>query len=131
MSRSGYSEDLDQQELALYRGRVTRALKGKRGQSFLKELASEMDAMPVKELIAEELINSEGKCCAIGVVCKSRGLDVSSVDYEDSEAVGNMVGIAQTMAAEIEFINDDDFAWKEETPHQRWERVRKWISRQL
>jgi len=87
-----------------------------------------MDAMPCKELIAEELINSEGKCCAIGVVCKSRNLDVSEVDYEDAESVGNVVGIAQSMAAEIEYINDDDFAWSEETPSERWNRVRKWIA---
>jgi len=72
MSRSGYSDDCCGYELNLYRGRVARTIKGKRGQAFLKELGEAMDKMPVKELIESKLIDDKGSCCTIGVVCKSK-----------------------------------------------------------
>ena len=37
MSRSGYTDECEY--LDLYRGKVERAIKGKRGQKFLQELA--------------------------------------------------------------------------------------------
>lgn len=132
MSRSGYSDDLcdDPLDYGRWRGRVLSALRGKRGQAFLKELADEMDAMPEKRLIASELINEEGDCCAIGVVCKSRGVDVACVDVEDYDEVGSLVDIAGPMAAEIEFENDEG-SWRNETPEDRWIRMRKWVANQL
>ncbi len=132
MSRSGYVDDFDD-PLALGRWRqaVKCALEGRRGQAFLRELAAAMDAMEEKVLIADELINEDGDCCAIGVVCKARGIDVSSIDYEDAQSVGDAVGIARAMAAEIEFENDQDFWRTNETPEQRWKRMRRWVSDQL
>jgi len=125
MSRSGYSDDCE--NLELYRSAVDRALRGKRGQSFLLELAASLDAMPEKALIAGELVSGNGACCAIGAVCKSRGLDVSHVDYEDPDSVARAIGVARSMAAEIEYINDER-GERNETPEQRWYRVRKWTS---
>ena len=139
MSRSGYSDDLDQRDLAMWRGQVASTIRSKRGQAFLKELAAAMDAMPVKELIRGELVNEDGDCCTIGVVCKTRGIDVSEVDYEDPETVGKAVGIARQMAAEIEWQNDENDRPKfvkrpdgghdrfEETPAECWQRMRKWV----
>lgn len=125
MNRSGYSDDLDTLDLGRWRGQVASSIRGKRGQAFLRELAEAMDAMPEKMLISEELIDEDGNCCTIGVVCKSRGLDVTNVDPEDPEAVGDLVGIARQMAAEIEYLNDD---WVRETPEARWQRMRKWVA---
>lgn len=127
MSRSGYVDDCE--NIELYRATVSRAIKGKRGQAFLRELAREMDAMPEKILIAEELIDSDGCCCTIGVVCKARGIDVGNLDYEVPEYVGEAVGIARCLAAEIAYMNDE---WAPiETPEQRWTRMRKWVSDNL
>jgi len=107
-------------------------MRGRRGQAFLKELADEMDAMPVKELIAGELVREGGECCAIGVVCKSRGVDVAKLDYEDWNAVGESVDIAGQMAAEIEYENDDCGPYgRRETPAERWTRMRKWVEKKL
>lgn len=83
MSRSGYTDDDCDNTLNLYRGTVQRAIRGKRGQAFLRELAAAMDSMPVKELIANELVAPNGQVCAIGAVCQARGLDVSKLDYND------------------------------------------------
>jgi hypothetical protein len=45
MSRSGYSDDLDPLALGRWRGRVASAMRGKRGQAFLREMLAAMDAM--------------------------------------------------------------------------------------
>lgn len=132
MSRSGYTDDYD--HIHLYRATVERSIRGKRGQAFLRELAEKMDAMPEKVLIADELIDDSGNCCAIGVVCKARGIGVDNVDYECPDAVGSLVGISRSMAAEIEYENDGDCdSWNpvEETPSERWERMRKWVGDNL
>ena len=132
MSRSGYSDDCEY--LELYRNAVDRAIKGKRGQAFLKEMAAALDAMPVKRLIAAELIAEDGEVCAIGSVCKARGVDVSKIDPFDPDGVADMVGIARALAAEIEYINDDGeelYGKIGETPEQRWVRVRLWVDEQV
>lgn len=130
MSRSGYSEDLEQRDLAMWRGQVSSAIRGKRGQAFLRELAAAMDAMPEKVLISGELVNTDGDCCTIGVVCKARGVDVSQIDYEVPEQVGAAVGVARQLAAEIEWMNDDYGSW-DETPAERWTRMRKWVESKI
>lgn len=132
MSRSGYSEDLasdDPLQYGRWRAQVKSAIRGKRGQAFLRELAAAMDAMPVKELITRELVREDGACCTIGVVCKSRGLDVSKVDCDDPPSVGNLVGIAHQLAAEIEYENDENCSGQ--TPGKRWEIMRRWVERNI
>jgi len=130
VNRSGYHDDIDDQDLNLYRGRVARTMKGKRSQEFLRELADAMDAMPEKILIANELVDSVGDCCTIGVVCKSRGIEVAEVDPMDPDAVGKLVDISRTLAAEIEFENDDG-SFHGEDPAKRWVRMRKWVADQI
>ncbi len=128
MSRSGYTDDCD--NLELYRASVERALKGKRGQNFLREMLAAMDAMPDKALIARELVDADGSCCALGTVFKARGIDTSAIDKYDGEAVGGALGIARAMAYEVEYMNDEG-ALGNETPTQRFQRMRAWIVRQM
>jgi len=126
MSRSNYTEECE--HLDLYRGAVERAIHGKRGQAFLRELDGEMDKMSEKILIAGELIDESGLCCAIGVVCKSRGIDVESIDHNDPHEVADAVGIARSLAAEIAFENDDEYCMSiGESPAARWQRMRVWV----
>ena len=61
MSRSGYSDDCDGSALQLWRGAVNKAMTGKRGQRLLVDIASAMDAMAEKRLIAEDLISADGQ----------------------------------------------------------------------
>ena len=127
VGRSGYSWDCEY--LELYRANVDRAILGRRGQAFLREMAEALDNMPVKRLIAEELINADGEVCAKGAVCKARGLDVSHVDPYDLGNVASLLDIAYCLAAEIAWINDENN--KNETPEHRWIRVRKWIAEKI
>lgn len=128
MSRSGYSEDCE--NLGLWRGAVDKAISGRRGQALLREMAGALDAMPVKELIAEDIVRGDGHVCAIGAVAKARGLDVSNLDSEDGEAVGQALGVASALARELAYVNDEEGSYTE-TPGARWERVRSWVARHI
>jgi hypothetical protein len=131
MSRSGYSDDWPEDNSGwLYRGAVLSALKGKRGQAFLKEMLAALDAMPVKELIAGDLQDGD-KVCAIGAVGRARGIDMTNLDPEDSSTVAAKFGIASAMARELVFENDDDLGFRTETPAQRFERMRRWVADEI
>lgn len=127
MSRSGYSDDCE--NLELWRGAVDRALQGKRGQKFLRDLVAALDALPEKVLISDEL-QAEGAVCAIGSVGLLRGLDFDKIDPEDHDRLAKLFDIAPAMVKEIEFVNDDDF-YRRETPEARFVRVRNWALSQI
>jgi hypothetical protein len=132
MSRSGYSDDCDGWALIRWRGAVNSALKGRRGQAFLKELAAAMDSMPEKRLIANYL-QADGKFCALGIVGHRRGMDLTKIDTHDSEQLSREFGIAEAMAQEIMYMNDE-FPWHPDSKDYdalRWQQVRKWIDDKL
>lgn len=138
MSRSGYYECDGEDSILVHgrwRGQVASAIRGNRGQKFLKELAQAMDAMPEKELTRGSLVTPQGECCTMGVICKARGINVNDIDDFDPEEVGDLLGIAQQLAAEIAFVNDD-LDWnfthhRQETTKERWVRMRKWVGEKL
>ena len=132
MSRSGYTEDMDDPWAhIMWRGAVASAIRGKRGQALLKEMLADLDAMPIKGLVAHELVENEtGAVCALGAVGKARGIDMAPIDPDDSATVAGTFGIAQAMAQEIVWINDD-YGPHKETPEARFIRVRQWVECQI
>lgn len=130
MSRSGYSEDCDDQWAHIrWRGQVASATKGKRGQKLLTELADALDSMAVKELITNSLKDENGNFCTLGVLGAKRGLDMSGIDPERSEVVADAFDIAEPLAREIVFENDENTHYM--TPSERWEYMRKWVQRKI
>jgi hypothetical protein len=133
MSRSGYSDDGCDGTLGLYRQAVDRAIAGKRGQAFLREMAAALDAMPVKELVPDVIVQ-DGHACAIGAVALARRLDVSDLDVSDQHEIAARFGIARSLAAEIAYENDEcgeryrDGKYVAETPAERWTRMRAWVA---
>ena len=125
MSRSGYSDDCENWSLICWRGAVTSALKGKRGQAFLLELREAMEAMPEKRLVAD-VLEADGQFCTIGVLGAKRGINMEALDPDDREGLAEAFGIAPALAAEIVFMNDEG-SWNAETPEQRWVRMREWV----
>lgn len=125
MGRSGYSDDCEYVEL--WRAAVDRATFGARGQRFLRKLRDALDALPVKRLITDALVNDSGEVCALGAVDPA-----ANVDPWDREAVAAHFNIAPALAAEIAYMNDE---WLEyllrETPEQRWTRMRTWVDQQI
>jgi hypothetical protein len=128
MSRSGYSDDCDGWALIRWRGAVASAIRGKRGQAFLNEMLAALDAMPYRELIAENLEMPDGSVCAIGAVGKCRGVDMSEIDPEDRDAVAAVFGIPPALAAEIMYENDECLYW---APEHRWQYMRSWVASQI
>ena len=133
MSRAGYNEDYDNNwEAIAWRGAVASAIRGKRGQAFIKELIAALDAMPEKRLIADDLINN-GKVCAIGSVGVARGIDMTKLDAENAEQIAGAFNIAPAMVREIEWYNDEYCYYlnQTETSEDRWKRMREWAEKQL
>lgn len=138
MSRSGYSDDGDY--INLYRGSVYSAIRGKRGQELLRELAVALDAMPIKELAPNSFQTDTGQYCTLGVLGAARKLDMTELEriarseeddygFYTPMAAAKAFGIAKCMAAEIMFENDEAFIG--ETPAHRWARMRAWVSEHL
>jgi hypothetical protein len=124
-NRSGYSDDCEGWGLIRWRGAVASAIRGRRGQTFLREMLAALDSLPNKRLINEQL-EASGEVCAIGSVGAQRSMDMAAIDAYDREAVAEAFGISPALAAEIMDINDD--YRRTETAEQRWVRVRSWVS---
>lgn len=145
MSRSGYNDDCwdadGSAEWAMirWRGAVESAIRGARGQAFLRELLDALDAMPEKRLIAHSF-QQGGGCCTLGVIGASRGVPMPEIDPDDFDEfedparirkqASSVLNIAPALAAEIMFFNDDAGGWSE-TPEQRWSRMRAWVVEQI
>ena len=130
MSRSGYGDAINNWVLIRYRGAVASAIRGARGQAFLREMLAVLDAMPVKELIERDLVK-DGAVCALGAVGMARGIDMSGIDVEDAEAIAKMFGIAEAMVREIEYENDDGYIRANPLSSieaRRWHHVRAWVA---
>lgn len=108
MSRSGYSDDCDGWALIRWRGAVQAAIRGRRGQAMLRELVQALDALPEKRLARDALSTDDGEYCTLGALGRARGLDLAAIDPDDREAVASAFGVAEAMAAEIMFLNDDE-----------------------
>ena len=112
MSRSGLSEDDGDDPLAFgrWRGAVKSAISGNRGQTFLRELATALDAMPEKVLVAGELQAEDGCLCTLGVIGKARGLDLESMDVDDYDSIAGSLNVNAKIAQEIMWENDETFS---------------------
>lgn len=142
MSRSGYSDDYDDDPLVLgrWRAAVQNAMRGRRGQAFLRELLAAMDGMDMKRLVAEELecapltidgvVAADGDVCALGAVGRLRKINMDNIDPEDVETVAGTFGIADAMTREIVWRNDEGGPYRE-TPEQRFTRMRNWVAAQI
>lgn len=138
MSRSGYSDDCE--NMAMWRGMVASATRGKRGQRFLGDLLAALDAMPEKRLINGALQTDDGEVCAIGALGKARGIDMSDVDSDEPSEVAPLFDIAECLAQEVVYMNDEYYdrtvtedkkSYRDYTPEERWQKMRAWVAKQI
>ncbi len=138
MSRSGFSDYDDYGDnwaTIRWRGAVTSALRGRRGQAFLREMLAALDALPEKRLVAEDLETRDDdpqarQVCALGAVGWARGLDMREVDPEDCERVAGLFRVPRALAEEVMYMNDEG-VYRTETPEQRFTRMRAWVLGQI
>lgn len=71
--------------------------------------------------------------CALGALGLHRGLPMAGLDPENAEAVSTTFDIAEALAREVVYENDERWYWdsaarvsREETPEERWSRMRAW-----
>lgn len=130
MSRSGYTDDGE--DIALWRGNIDRATSGKRGQRFFRELVAALDAMPLKRLIVGELEEEDGEVCTLGAMRKVKGVPLEPLRESDWDALGEAFDVAPMLTQEVMYYNDDDFGLHpNETPQERWKRMRQWAAGQI
>jgi len=141
MSRAGYYGDGDGDALQYgqWRGQVASAIRGRRGQAFLRELREALDAMSEKRLAKAILVETaevsaaDGEppvvrvnACALGVVALRRGIDTSRIDIEDYDNIHCPFGIANAMAREIIYENDESWPHPK-SDEERWRKMRWWV----
>lgn len=155
MNRSNYGDGYDTWQTIMWRGAVSSAIRGKRGQTFIKELIEALDAMPDKRLITGQL-QKDGCNCALGVVATARNVDTAPIEFPEdqyeidewhSQRVADALNIADALAREVMWVNDEfyernDYAlvegrWlrvhgpKQDPDVFRWQAVRKWAQQKL
>lgn len=153
--RIGYTDEEDfPGQFGLWQGNCQRSLKGKAGQTALRELEAALLALPSKRLIAESLVDTHGEVCAIGALAEFRGDitdDMIGQGEYDMEEVGVELGMPRLVAWKVVEMNDlmfngtdlvlheGPYRWPSErpfeyvpiTPEQRYERMLAWIREQL
>jgi len=128
MSRSGYSEDCDDVLMfGRWNAQVNSAIRGKRGQKFLLDLVNALDALPEPKLISDDL-EQDGAYCALGALGKYRGIDLDNLDTYEYEKLGSNFDIAEQLARETMYINDECGS---KNDGQRWQTVRNWALSKL
>lgn len=134
MTRHGYCDDLEHPGYAMWRGRVMSAIRGKRGQRFLRDLRDALDAMPDKRLFRGAFFTEDGGCCALGAALRHRGVEVSGLvevdpddQYELNDEVAHALDIAECLAREVEYENDD----VPRKPEELWAYMRAWADKHI
>jgi hypothetical protein len=143
VSRSGLSENDgdDNWNFIRYRGQVASAIRGKRGQAFLRELRAALLTMPKKELLNGGFSRG-GEVCALGSVALRRKLKAGIAretalkqleaefpeenNYSCAGDVAPKFGIADVLAAEIMWTNDSEYG-ADQSPKGRWKAMYRWV----
>lgn len=162
MSRSGYVDDMcDEWAMIRYRGAVKSAIRGKRGQAFLREMLAALDAMPEKRLTAgalifdgqpdipwnpypeedvivggDQLVTGRGEVVRVGEVCAMGCVGRArgaKMDNIDAHDPPQVAGLFGIAEALVREIAyvNDEDWWGESTPENRFKRVRKWVADNL
>jgi hypothetical protein len=135
MSRSGYTDDCENNwGFIRWRGNVASAIRGKKGQAFLREMAQALDSMPEKRLIAGDfgrlnITRRTYDVCALGSVCLRRGIGMEAIDPVDYDRIADVFGITHQLVREIEYLNDE--AYFGMSDEGRWDFMREWVRRQI
>jgi len=129
--RINFSDDEDYPgQFDLWQGNCERSLRGKRGQTELRELREALLGLLEKRLILNLLYDGSGDVCAVGAYAKHKGLDLSKFDPEDeTDQVGIEAGMPRLVAWKIVEVNDYQF--ESLTPEQRYEKMLRWVESKL
>jgi hypothetical protein len=134
-----YDDDLDYFQEGLIAGALRSAIRGKRGQQFLRDLVQALDALPSPELAAGALEDEKtGCCCAFGAVRRFRGADAVPLWFHPMEEdmtpdnLAEPFNVSKTLAWAVVQANEDGMIGNDESKRRlRWKQVRDWAVRRL
>jgi hypothetical protein len=134
MSRLYYEDDFDYRLEGLQQGWLKSAVRGQRGQQFLRDLVAALDALPTPELSCGALEDAEtGCCCAFGAVRRFRGPENVNLWFHPEEEditpddLANPFGVPQTLAWAVVQVNEEmNESNTEQGRRRRWAEVRAW-----
>lgn len=124
----------------LWQANCLRSIKGKAGQSSLRDLEKALLALPSKRLIINELEDADGEVCAIGALAKYRGHTPRADPEYEMEEVGMEMGMPALVAWKIVSMNDLELDWRWDkqlgkqvqiTPEERYERILRQVQQWL
>lgn len=139
MTRLYYDDEPSPQEEGLIAGALRSAIRGKRGQRFLRDLIAALDALPSKELSAGALEDEQtGCCCAFGAVRRWRGAAAVPLWFDPMEEdlspshLAEPFNVSETLAWAVVAANESCFSGNAEPERRRrWEEVKRWALRHL
>jgi hypothetical protein len=115
-------------------GALRNAIRGRRGQRLLRDLIAGLDALPVQELAAGALKDSETGCvCALGAVRLQRGADAVPLRFDPTDPdvdwrdLAEPFDISEILANAV--VSQNEYGFKcndEQSRRRRWRRVRDW-----
>jgi hypothetical protein len=120
-------------------GALRSAIRGRRGQQFLRDLVSALDALPEPELSAGALEDKEtGCCCAFGAVRRHRGAESAPLGFHPMEEdvtpdrLTEPFDVSPTLAWAVVSANE---GWcssnSPQARRQRFRDVRRWAAAKL
>ena len=106
----------------------------KTNKEFLQEMLDAMENLEFPRLIAGRLIfarpnNRSFDVCALGSVVLKRDIEMSQSG--SIKSLSNILGISQSLTKKILYINDKEICNINETPENRFIRVRHWAESQV
>lgn len=138
MSRIEYY-DCDNPAALLWDCTLQRAVSGKRGQTFLKELEAALVTLPSKRLIANDLCDSLGDVCAVGALIQKRAfaagatleqfIEENKYGDSDPEVLKTRLGAAFTLVWSVVEANDE--SCYECTPEERYQKMLGWVRERI
>jgi hypothetical protein len=134
MTRLYYDDDCNPSEEGLRQGWLRSAIRGQRGQRFLRDLVAALDALPAPELSSGSLEDPEtGCCCAFGAVRRFRGPENVRLCFHPEEedmtpdSLAEPFGVPETLAWAVVQANEEMSSGNTERDRRRrWAEVRAW-----
>ena len=141
MSRIDWCDEEDRPgQFALWDANCHRSLRGRAGQTALRDLEAALLAMAEKRLVKDALYHGND-VCAVGAYARHKGLNLADFDSEDeTDAVGVQAGMPPLVAWKVVALNDITFGtvwdvgrgrYRDMTPEERYARVLAWVRQEL
>jgi len=141
MGRLYYHDDDDECPSldGLREGWVQNAIRGGRGQRFLRDLVDALDALPTPELSSGALEDpATGCCCAFGAVRRLRGPEEVRLWFDPAEEdrppddLAVPFDVSWALAWRVVQVNEERSCSNSEPDRRRrWADVRDWAVRHL